>query len=309
MELPLHQYAVIEIICPADRQFFPDMGRCGRPGHQLPVLRMDPGVHIAFRILEIGAGLTPIEQDSSAAAQPVRRHLVCVQVHVTDGLIVYAQPLDDLQLPEILLVDEPALLIICLEALLLFHVLADQQVPFQQHPIPLLRSVPQEHVEDVPNAIDVDEMAIVLDPADCAVLAMDAVLHIVQIVLAGRDLRPYALLHRFQVLRVDEAAEGATRERPKVFHRIALADPQHPSVGVYDLLAPIRTIDQKAAGHLVHEPCQGRSPTRLLSSLSRRTRTTFRRRPQGTKDLFEQAGPILTFLHGHLPLFLLQILP
>ena len=188
-----------------------------------------------------------MKQRGGPDAQPVGHDLVYIQVHIADRLIVYAEALDHLQPPEVLLVDQAALLVILLdqglELLLPRQLLVHQTGLFRHDPVALLGGVPQEHIEDVPHLLQVEKMAVVLDPPDRAVLPAYPVLHIVQVVLAGGYLRPNALLHLLQVLRVHHAPEGVAGEGPEFLHRPALKHPQQGLVGIDDFLSLVRVVD------------------------------------------------------------------
>ena len=116
LQLLPHEHPVVEVIGPAGLQLFLHVVRGGGPEHQVPVLWVDPHGHIALGIAGIGpVRHLVIEQRGGAHAQPIGDDLVPVQVHIADRLVVDAQSLDDLQLPQVLLVDEGALLVIFLD--------------------------------------------------------------------------------------------------------------------------------------------------------------------------------------------------
>ena len=129
----------------------------------------------------------------------------------------------------------------------------DQQGPLGEQLLLLLRGVRQEYVEHAPHGLGVHIVPVILDPADGPVPPDDAVLHIVQVVPAGGHLVQDALFHRLQVLRKDQAPEGAPGHFPELRHVGALEDAQQAPVGVQDLLFAVRAVDQEAAGHFVHE--------------------------------------------------------
>lgn len=149
-----------------------------------------------------------------------------------------------------LLIDEGPLLIVG----------GDPVLPLPLAPGPLLEEllllfggVHQEDVEHVPHDLAADKMAVILDPADGAVLGRDPVLHVVQVEPAAGDLALDALLHPGQVVGMDDAAEGVPREAAELLQGVTAEDPQKAPVGKDDLLVPAGLIDQKPAGHLLHE--------------------------------------------------------
>ena len=225
---------------------------------ELPVLRVDPDADVPGE--EAAAALGPdalLRNRLRPGAHAVGQELVPVQIGVEDGLVVDAEPLDDLQAAQVLLVDEGALLVVLLdeglELLLVPALLLDEGGPLVLPALPLLRGVPQEDIEDAAGGGALDEVTVVLNPPDGAVLAHDPVFHVIQIVLAGGDLLPDALLHLLQVLGVDHAPEGVPRQLPELRHILALKDPQQPAVGVDNPLPLLRAVDEEPAGHLVHE--------------------------------------------------------
>jgi hypothetical protein len=150
----------------------------------------------------------------------------------------------------VLLIDEGPLLIVG----------GDPVLPLPLAPGPLLEElllffggVHQEDVEHVPHDLAADEMTVILDPAGSAVLGRDPVLHIVQIEPAAGDLALDALLHPGQVIGMDDAAEGVSREAAELLQGVTAEDPQKAPVGKNDLLVPAGLIDQKSTGHLLHE--------------------------------------------------------
>ena len=56
-----------------------------------------------------------------------------------------------------------------------------------------------------------------------------------------------------QILGVDQTPEGVSGHLPELLHVLALEQAQQAPVGVEDLLVPAGTVDEKAAGHLIHK--------------------------------------------------------
>ena len=119
----------------------------------------------------------------------------------------------------------------------------------------LFRDIAEEHIIDLTEARQLRKMAVIVHPADLAVLPDDAVFHIVHIVVAAvGDLRLNGLLDRVEILRMDKAAEGMPRHRLKLLRRLTAENTEHGAVGKQQLLRLIRPIDKEPARDLFGHP-------------------------------------------------------
>ena len=99
--------------------------------------------------------------------------------------------------------------------------------------------VDQQHVEDLPVDVGVDEAAFVEDVLDFAGLGTDAVADGVVALAAGPlDLLPDALLDGFVFVGVDDAAEGAAGMLLELFEGRAVEELDELEVGEEDLFLP-----------------------------------------------------------------------
>ena len=255
LRLVLPQNPVVDQERPPVRQPAPDPVRVQRR-RQLPTVL---GAHPSADILpgEGGEGpyrLLPLaELPPETRADPVGPDGVRVQVHVEDGFVVNTQSLDDLQPPQMLLVDDLQLGVVGLQLLCPPAVLLQQGVPLRRQPQPFLGGVPHKDVEHIPHRLAADKVPVVLQPADLSVPADYPVLHIVQIVLTVGNLLPDAPLHLLQVLRVDHPPEGIAGQSAELLPAGAAEYPQQRGVGVEDLLLPAGPVDEEAAGHFVDD--------------------------------------------------------
>ena len=70
-------------------------------------------------------------------------------------------------------------------------------------------------VKNISVALSMDKMPVVLNPPDDAVLAHNAVFHVVQVVVVRADLPPDAFLHFIQVIRMHHPRKGIPGVRLK----------------------------------------------------------------------------------------------
>ena len=179
---PVPQSPVIDIIGSVFGQLLADIIRGSGSENHVPVVGMNPGTDIIAckpeksmgRRIFIKTGLRP-------AAEPVGKDFVRIEIHIQDRFIVYAQSLDNFQTAHVLLIDHFALFVVLINEILelLFP------PPFL---FPLFGCVRDKHIENIACGIQMDEMPIVLHPADLAVLADDPVFHVIQVVLTCRNL-------------------------------------------------------------------------------------------------------------------------
>ena len=92
-------------------------------------------------------------------------------------------------------------------------------------------------------------MPIVLNPADCAVLLYNPVLHIVKIIDTVCDLNLNALLHLVEILRVHHTLKGVSRKRAKLLLCLTAKNPQHSAVGVQQFLRLICAVHKQPSRH------------------------------------------------------------
>ena len=85
----------------------------------------------------------------------------------------------------------------------------------------LFGDIGEKDVKDVPIGAGVDEVAVVLDPAEFPILTDDAVIHPVQVPALLHDLLPDALRHPFPVLGIDQALESTAGIGPKILFILA----------------------------------------------------------------------------------------
>ena len=139
-------------------------------------------------------------------------------------------------------------------------------LPFQLplHAVPLLldaaalRDVAQKDVVSRAHLGKTGQVAVIVHPADRAVPAQDAVLHIVQTLVGavGHLLRD-GTLYRRKVLRVDHAREGAAGQGVEVLLLFTAEDVQRGAVGVNHVHGLLRTVDKEAPRHLFRQPFHG----------------------------------------------------
>ena len=282
--LPAVQHPVVDAVGGLLRQAAAGVVRLRLPDHPLPVVRVDPPEDVLLEALGVVQGAAGgNEEVLRAGAEAVGEDLVLLQVRVEDGVVAGPQALDDLQLAVVLPVHAVPLPV----ALLL---LPEKVFPLPPAALRLLRGVGQKDVEHIPHGLAADEVAVVLDPAQCAVPPDDPVFHIVQVELTGGDLTADALLHLLQVLRMHHAAEGSPGQRHELLGTLALEDPQQPSVGVEDLLPAPGPVDEETPGHLLHKLHQPPGRLQLLPVPGV---------PQQLQNLLDY--PVLSFLHSVSP--------
>ena len=241
LHLPLAYHPVINVIGAAPRYFLPDILRRGSLGHHLPILRVDPNIYIVSEIpVQVPGPVFGPELPLGALAQPVGQNAIFFQLRIEDGLVIDAQPLYYLQAPQMLLVDDGPLPVILLHQALV----ACFAPPLLLHPaLHLLGGVSQKDIEKVPYRLSVDKVAVVLNPANRAVSAGNAVLYIVQVVLALGNLPLDTLLYLLQVVGEHQPPKGTMGHILKLIPCIALKDAQQALVGVDNALIPVGMVD------------------------------------------------------------------
>ena len=105
----------------------------------------------------------------------------------------------------------------------------------------------EEHVEHGASAFAFHEHAEVLDVHELAGLGFDAVIDMVEVVVA-LDLVPDALFDELHVLVVHEVLEGAVHELHEIADRVAFEQVDDIAVHVDDFLVAVGVIHQNAAG-------------------------------------------------------------
>ena len=101
-------------------------------------------------------------------------------------------------------------------------------------------------------------MPVVLRPADSAVFAYNPVLHIVQTAVpAVGDLIVNGLLHRLEVLRMDNAPEGSPGQLFELLPGIAAKNAQNSVIGVNQIPGLLGAVDEKSSGHQFPQPLHG----------------------------------------------------
>ena len=171
-------------------------------------------------------------------------------------LVVCAESLDQLQPADQLVVhllqEFHGLVRLLLELPFLLELLLQNGGPLGHALVAALRDVGQEDVKHAPQPLSLNVVAEILHPAGGPVPPENAVLHIVQVEAAVRDLFRNAPLHSLPVLGTDQPLEGAPGEGPELRHVPAAEDLEKGLIGVQDLPGGV-LIDEEAAGHLVRE--------------------------------------------------------
>ncbi len=103
-------------------------------------------------------------------------------------------------------------------------------------------------------------MAVILHAAQHAVLAPDAVFHIVQPIVVFPDLPVDACFNGLQIFGIYQTFKGAARKRAQLAYGVAAKQMQKPPVCVDDLFVAPGAVDEKAAGDLVQKQ---QKPARL----------------------------------------------
>ena len=218
-------------------QFFLNVLPGGDTVQKGPVVRVDP----VFKIIRVKSFKTAHmvlhrELFLKAAAHPVGLDLVGVQISIENGFIVYAQPFNQFQMAQVFLVDHLHALIVLVHqsAHLLFPsgVSRPLMAFLVPKPHPFLRGIPHEHIEHIPRRVAVDKMSVIVKPAHLSVLCDNAVFHIIQVVLAGRDLRLNAFLYCVQIIGVNHSPEGIAGELLKFLQGGAVKDTDQSRVGI-----------------------------------------------------------------------------
>ena len=115
-------------------------------------------------------------------------NLIAVQIQITDGFITDAQTINDLQLPEILLVDQSPFFVVCLcqipQCQFLLTRFVYQLIPLVDQPFAFLRCITQEYIKNIACRLTVYEVSVILQPQYIAAFLNDTVFYIVEIVAA-----------------------------------------------------------------------------------------------------------------------------
>lgn len=118
----------------------------------------------------------------------------------------------------------------------------------------------EDHIEDAPVEIALDEAAAIDDPAHSAMLRDDAVVYgivgllpLVQV--AGVDLLPDARVHLLIVIRMDDAAESALRVSEEVIEIVTLEQGDEFLIGKEDFLA-LCIVDQDGSWQIEDDIAQ-----------------------------------------------------
>ena len=159
------------------------------------------------------------ESGFRAVAQTVGKDPVRVQIHIENGLVVYAETLDYFETPEMLLIDETSLLVVLFDQILQLLFLCGLFLS-------LFCRIGQKHIEDAADTVYLDKMAVILHPADFTVFADDSVFHVVKVILAVRNLFPDALLHLFEIRTVNHSLKGISGQLLEFLQGIALENSQ-----------------------------------------------------------------------------------
>ena len=97
-------------------------------------------------------------------------------------------------------------------------------------------------------------MAVVVDPADRAVLADDPVFHVVHVsTCSSSTCLLNGMRYLLVILRMNHAAEGKAGQSLEVLQAVAAEDIADGLVGVQQLLVLVRLVDEEAAGHVLAE--------------------------------------------------------
>ena len=117
-------------------------------------------------------------------------------------------------------------------------------------PLPLFGDVRYEHVEQAVVDLGLHVVAVVVDPANAAVSADDAVLLVVLIRPVFADLAVDGGHDPLVIRRVHHAPEGEAGQRLEFLQGVAAEQLKHRLVGVQQFLARIRPVDEEAAGQV-----------------------------------------------------------
>ena len=102
-------------------------------------------------------------------------------------------------------------------------------------------------------------MSVIIHPSDDTVLPNDTVYDIVHIIVGMvGDLFVDGVLYRIEILRMNHAAESIACKSTEFFDGLAAEDHARGLVDIQNLLGLVGTVDEKAAGHLLCQPLDGR---------------------------------------------------
>ena len=255
---PVLNHTIIDIIRFILCYMLPDKPWLCHPADHLPVFRINPGVDIFRNIFNKALNLKHFAKKRlHARTQAVRRCLVRFQIRVKDRFIIYAQPFNNLQPPQLFPPHQRALLVKCLhQAFQLLFALPFfllENFLFGNQTVPFFRRIAQKNIEDAADCIALDKMPIILYPAYLSVLPRDPIFHVIQIILVFTDLLPYAFFHAFQIIGVNHPLEAVPCQLSKFRYSITLENAQQAQIRVNNLLIPLRMINEETARNLVHK--------------------------------------------------------
>ena len=119
-----------------------------------------------------------------------------------------------------------------------------------RHAFPLFRDVGNEHIVNAAVGFRLRKMAVVVHPAYRAVLADDAVFHIVKILVAPGDLVHDGVRDGLVIVRMQHAFEGVTGELLELFQIFTAENLKDGPVDIEQFFRLLRLIYEEAAGHV-----------------------------------------------------------
>ena len=119
---------------------------------------------------------------------------------------------------------------------------------FLFHAFPLVGNVGDEDIEDPAVSLGFGEVAVIVHPANFAVLADDTVFQIVHV--APADLLFKRTGNGVIIIGMYDPPEGIACQTPEVLQILTAENLKHRMVGVYQLLRLFRFIDEKASRHV-----------------------------------------------------------
>lgn len=127
------------------------------------------------------------------------------------------------------------------------------------------RAVIDKDIKNIAVRLRMHKVSIILDPPDRSILLDDAVLHIVKIIDAVRDLALDAPLHLIDIVGVYHPPECISCEPAKLLLCITAKNPQHGTVDIQQLLATACAVDKKTSRHPLQYRFDAGKCTRIKS--------------------------------------------
>ena len=96
-------------------------------------------------------------------------------------------------------------------------------------------------------------VTVVINPADFAVFADNAVFHMIHPVIVQMNLINDGLADFLIIIRMNHSAKGTARKRKKLFPVFASKQANHCIILINQFFCFIRLIDKEAAGHVLSD--------------------------------------------------------